>query len=88
MRGITSPEKTAAGYELRSRGPASRGLDALDMEALICSKDWIRAARIDQSNVSSILDDFVGLGVDDIAGEEGAPADAGHQSGRVDLSDN
>jgi hypothetical protein len=30
LGGITSPEKTADGYELRSRGPASRGFDALD----------------------------------------------------------
>jgi hypothetical protein len=26
----TSPEKTDGGYELRSRGPAARGLNALD----------------------------------------------------------
>jgi hypothetical protein len=31
LRGITSPEKTADGYELRSRGPATQGLDALDI---------------------------------------------------------
>jgi hypothetical protein len=30
LGGITSPEKTADGYELRSRGPASRGFDLLD----------------------------------------------------------
>jgi hypothetical protein len=30
LGGITSPEKTADGYELRSRGPASRGFDVLD----------------------------------------------------------
>jgi hypothetical protein len=30
LRGITSPEKTAEGYELRSRGPASQGFGALD----------------------------------------------------------
>ena len=30
MRGITSPEKTADGYELRSRGPTIQGFDALD----------------------------------------------------------
>jgi hypothetical protein len=31
VRGIILPEKTAEGYELRSRGPASQGFDALDM---------------------------------------------------------
>jgi hypothetical protein len=31
LRGITSPEKTADGYELRSRGPASQGFGALDI---------------------------------------------------------
>jgi hypothetical protein len=30
LRGITSPEKTTEGYELRSRGSASQGFDALD----------------------------------------------------------
>jgi hypothetical protein len=30
VEGLTSPEKTDGGYELRSRGPASQGLDALD----------------------------------------------------------
>jgi hypothetical protein len=34
--GITSPEKTVDGYEQRSRGPASRGFDALD----IVKKGW------------------------------------------------
>jgi hypothetical protein len=28
---LTSPEKTDGGYELRSRGPASQGFDALDI---------------------------------------------------------
>jgi hypothetical protein len=31
LGGIILPEKTAEGYELRSRGPASQGFDALDM---------------------------------------------------------
>ena len=30
-RGITSPEKTDRGYELRSRGPATLGSDVLDI---------------------------------------------------------
>jgi hypothetical protein len=30
QRGKTSPEKTDRGYELRSRGPAIRGFNALD----------------------------------------------------------
>jgi hypothetical protein len=34
--GITSPEKTVDGYEQRSRGPANRGFDALD----IVKKGW------------------------------------------------
>jgi hypothetical protein len=32
---LTSPEKTDGGYELRSRGPASQGFDALDIKFFI-----------------------------------------------------
>ena len=34
QRGKTSPEKTDRGYDLRSRGPATLGLDALDIVLL------------------------------------------------------
>jgi hypothetical protein len=32
LGGIILPEKTAEGYELRSRGPANQGFDVLDIE--------------------------------------------------------
>jgi len=36
--GSPSPEKTADGYELRSRGPATLGHDALDRNMLVGRK--------------------------------------------------
>jgi hypothetical protein len=37
LGGITPPEKTAEGYELRSRGPASQGFDALDSHGIVAA---------------------------------------------------
>jgi len=39
LGGILLPEKTAKGYELRSRGPASQGFDALDSWAIAGAKN-------------------------------------------------
>jgi hypothetical protein len=35
LGGIILPEKTAEGYELRSRGPTSQGFDVLDNQAIL-----------------------------------------------------
>jgi hypothetical protein len=42
LGGIILPEKTAEGYELRSRGPASQGFDALDTRRYLFVEKWQR----------------------------------------------
>ncbi|RLM51053.1 zinc finger BED domain-containing protein DAYSLEEPER-like [Panicum miliaceum] len=61
-------------------------LDPQVVEALVCTKDWISASRQDCSGISSILDDFAGLSMNDNAEHDDvAPADDGDNI--MDLED-
>jgi hypothetical protein len=56
FRGITSPEKTAEGYELRSRGPASQGFGALDKVDPQLSEKAIHDHTVQSEHRRPILD--------------------------------
>jgi hypothetical protein len=58
LGGILLPEKTAEGYELRSRGPTSQGFDALDMLCVVfktCSNLFVASLTLVPTNIKEFL---------------------------------
>jgi len=55
-------------------------LDPHVVEALICTKDWIRATRKDPSDVSSIIDDLSGFSIHDDVDQDGDTSNAADQN--------
>ncbi|CAL5046611.1 unnamed protein product [Urochloa decumbens] len=53
-------------------------LDPQIVEALICTKDWIRAARKDPYDVSTIVDDISNVSIDEVDQDGGASDAADH----------